>query len=46
MIPYLNSKMFKVLVDQIWLPLINWKQPFLTFSQQEEVQQQQQQSDM
>ena len=41
MIQYLNLKMFKVLVNQIWLPLINWKQPFSIFSQQ-----QQEKSDM
>ena len=40
--------MFKVLVKQIWLPLINCKQPFSTFFptfslQQEEQQEQQQQ---
>ena len=43
--------MFKVLVYKIWLPLINWKQPFSTFfrpfptfspQEQEEEQQEEQ----
>ena len=55
LIQYLNVEVSEVLVYQIWLPLINWKQPFSTFfrpfrpfsqQEQEEQQEQQQQSDM
>ena len=47
MILYLNSEVLKILVYQIRLLLINLKQPFSTFSPQQEQQQEQvQQSEM
>ena len=54
LIQYLNVEVSKILVYQIWLPLINWKQPFSTFfrpfptfsPQEQEQQQEQEQSDM